>query len=118
MDNEKDISSFMFQLPLIGESTDEGSGADLKWLNEQSNKVQLLFDEFIQQFQNMTKSDQKCPPHLLHSHWEIINALAMHKIALIKQEGKRQGAIKNESDMQEVMNQFETLVKKFPMDPS
>lgn len=100
---------FMFKLP-IGPT--ENIGVDLKWLGEEFEHTTDLFNQFSESYKKLV-AEQKHPTPLLKAQFKVIEALANYQIALIEQQGKRQGHIQSESDLQEMMNQLDQFTKMF-----
>jgi hypothetical protein len=100
---------FVLKLPM---GTGEGVSVDLKWLSEEIQRIDKLFDEFSESHKSLIKK-QNPPTELLKAQFKVVEALANYQIALAEQQNKRQGHIQNESELHEMMNQLDQFVKMF-----
>ncbi|MDX1917952.1 MAG: hypothetical protein SFT81_02255 [Candidatus Caenarcaniphilales bacterium] len=101
--------SFVFKMPF---NQQEHAGVDLKWLSEQSENTKELLQTHWENHTNQVE-DLNIPPELLRAHLEVIHSLAEYQISLIEQQRRRYGFIQNESDLQEMMNNIENMLKTF-----
>jgi len=100
---------FVFKLP-VGSS--EADTIDLKWLGEEFKRISELFNQFTEDYKELSQN-QNHSTALLKAQVRVIEALAFYQIALLEQQGKRQGHIQTESELQEMMNQLDHFMKTF-----
>ncbi len=114
--NEEEINSdilkpFVFKMPL-GNNFNSTESVDLKWLREQLESINKLFDTFLENYKNLIKLGNH-PTELLKAQFTIISALSNYQITLLEHQNKRHGHIESESELQDMMNQMENIMKMF-----
>lgn len=100
-------STHMFQLPIS--ANNDLANMDLKTINDSIEFITKLLEDFLQSYNSLIKKGY--PADLLRAHLEVIQSLANYQITLIEMQNKRQGHIKQESDVQEVMGQIDNMMK-------
>ena len=105
---ESDLPPFVFKMPFAG--THESESVDLKWLAEQQQEIDALQERFSERYQELLKRG-RLPSELLRAQLNLIAALGEYQVTLRELQNRRQGTIENESEMQELMTQFESFMK-------